>query len=334
MSKKKIITYIALGLLGAAVLFYVFLWWYGSDEYDVEYGISFNQYHAKSLGVDWKENYLAMLDELNPKYIRIAAMWNEVEPKPFEYDFSRVDWMMDQAKKHDTKVLLVVGQKAPRWPECHIPDWAEDYSDSKFKEHLIKYTEKVAKRYKKHEALDMWQVENEPFIGFKFGKCQYYKRDLVQEEIETVKDIDTDHKIMITDSGELSWWRKPAKLGDVLGSTLYRVIRLPNDFVFSYDWLPAGWYKFRARLWDKSYDEFFISELQAEPWFISSNDPTNTNISKQKETMSMQRVKDTLEFVEHTGASRAYIWGVEWWYYMKEKRGYDGYWNLMKKHFN
>mgnify|MGYP001615886757 CR=1 FL=1 len=90
---------------------YSWLWFKSQKNYPVEYGISFNQNHARDLGLDWKEVYTAMLTELKPKYIRIAAMWNEVEKNKGEYDFANVDYMMDKARELDSKVGLqrVVG---------------------------------------------------------------------------------------------------------------------------------------------------------------------------------------------------------------------------------
>ena len=58
---------------------YATLWLFSFKKYPVEYGISFNKSHAESLGLDWQETYLAMLNDLKPKYIRISANWDEIE---------------------------------------------------------------------------------------------------------------------------------------------------------------------------------------------------------------------------------------------------------------
>ncbi|MFB6182243.1 MAG: beta-galactosidase, partial [Candidatus Magasanikbacteria bacterium] len=269
MKRKLLYTAGAVVLLLALVYLSLFL--YGQKEYEVEYGISFDPSHARYLNLEWKQVYKRMLDDLNPKYVRIPAMWDEIESTKGKYDFSKVDWMMNQAKKNDTKVLLVVGQKAPRWPECHVPEWLGDYSSKKAKQHLFSYIRKTVKRYRDHQALEMWQVENEPFIHFKFGECDGYREELVDEEVELVESLDPGRKILITDSGEMGLWYKASKLSDVFGTTLYRAVRSPSGFVFTYDWLPAGLYKLKARVMGNSYNEFFVSELQGEPWFTDSN---------------------------------------------------------------
>lgn len=311
------------------VVSYGLLWLLSLQTYDVEYGISFNQTHASSLGLDWREVYRAMLDDLQPKYVRVAAMWSEVEKQPNNFTFEDVDFMMDEAQKHGTKVLLVVGQKSPRWPECHVPDWLANYDDQKSEDYLFQYIEKVVERYKDHQALELWQVENEPFIQFKFGDCSHYREELVPKEIGFVKTTDPDHEIVLTDSGELSTWQKASAFGDKFGSTLYRVVRTPHDFIFTYDWLPPIVYVAKARLWGISYSNFFISELQAEPWFQDAT-PLDVTIARQEETMNPQRLHKNLDYSKHVGASRAYLWGVEWWYWMKITQNDSRYWDIIQ----
>jgi hypothetical protein len=292
----------------------------------VEYGISFNQYHAASLGLDWQEAYLAMLTELEPDYIRIAAMWSEVEPVQGAYNFDPVDWMMDQAATHGVQVLLVVGQKAPRWPECHVPVWATELTPDAYREALYQYVTAITERYKDHTALELWQIENEAFINFTFGECEAFEEKIVPGEVALVRSIDSDHQVVMTDSGELATWRQPSKYGDILGTTMYRTVQTPGGNTLKYDWLPAGFYKLKARFWGKGYHDFFVAELQAEPWFTDS-DPLTTSIETQQQLFTPERMQENIAYASHVGASRVYLWGVEWWYYMKQVHDVDTYWN-------
>ncbi|PSO45975.1 MAG: hypothetical protein BRC22_00275 [Parcubacteria group bacterium QH_9_35_7] len=320
--------------VGIILFFYLSLFLASLKKYQPEYGVSFDPERANSLNLKWKQVYLSILQDLDPEYIRISAMWDRIEESKNEFDFSKIDWMIKEAEKHDTQVLLVLGQKAPRWPECHVPDWLEDYGSSQAKDYLFRYIRKTVNRYKEHKALAMWQVENEPFINFSFGECEKYREELVTEEIELVKNLDPDHEIVITDSGEMSSWYTASKVGDILGTTIYRSVRTPSGFIFTYDWLPAGFYKFKARLWGKDYDEFIVSELQAEPWFIGSSTPLNTSITRQKETLNPSRLRDNLDYSKRVGASQVYLWGAEWWYYMKKKRDKEQFWNIIKQELN
>jgi len=321
---------IVLALVSLLILVYLILVFSSKKSYPVEYGISFNQNHATSLGLDWKEVYTDMIVELQPQYIRIAAMWSEVEKVKNEFDYSDVDYMMDLAAEHDVRVVLVVGQKAPRWPECHVPGWF-NYDIVSTKKLLLRYVEGVVVRYKDHPALELWQVENEPFIPFEFGDCSGFQRDAVYDEIELVRSLDTEHSIIITDSGELSTWRKASAAGDLFGTTLYRVVRTPKGRIFSYDWLPPAFYRWKARIWRADYSEqVFVSELQAEPWFTDST-PTTTPIAIQEETMNPDRLLEHIAYTERIGFSRAYLWGIEWWYYMKEEHEDARYWEIVRQ---
>jgi len=319
-------------ILVILALIYGALWFSSKKTYQVEYGISFNQYHAESLGLDWKDVYLDMLEELKPKYIRIAAMWNEVEEKKDEQNFSNVDWMMDEAKKHNTKVVLVVGQKSPRWPECNMPQWLDE-TEEQTKGYLLNYVQSVVEGYRDNESLEFWQVENEPFIKFRFGECDYFNEEFVEDEIKLVRELDLSHKIIITDSGELSTWRKAINMTDYFGTTLYRVIRKSNGNIFTYDWLPPAVYRYKAKIWGQDLDKMFVSELQAEPWF-TSGDPNDTPLEIQEQTMNPERLKKHLDYAERIGVPRAYLWGVEWWYWVKEARGDSRYWNIIKDKIN
>lgn len=317
------------------VLFIVFVWalWLNHQTYPVTYGISFNQNHATSLGLDWKTAYQAMLEELQPRYIRIAAMWSEIEKEKGTYDFADIDWMMNLAEEHHVQVTLVVGQKAPRWPECHIPNWVDNqsYTPEQMREFISTYMTSVVHRYQHHSALEIWQVENEPFIPFEFGECDHYRADLVSEEIALVKNLDPKHPILITDSGELSTWRQSSRAGDYFGTTLYRIVRTPTGRIWTYDWLPAVVYRLKAALWGRNTNTMFVSELQAEPWFTGDG-AEHTSVEEQEKTMNPVRLKKHLEFVTHIGVPRAYLWGVEWWYFMKNTKGDDRYWNIVQQY--
>lgn len=308
---------------------YGYLWFNSKIKYPVEYGISFNRQHAESLGLVWQEVYLAMLDELKPKYLRIAATWTETQPAQDRYNGVEVDWQIQEAAKRGIKIILVVGQKAPRWPECHVPGWTKDLSAGEYETALFDYVKYIVERYKNNSALEMWQVENEPFIKFRFGECENFRQDLVEEEIKLVRSLDVNHKILITDSGELSTWREASRAGDIFGTTLYRIVRTPSGKIWNYDWLPAAFYRLKAEFWKISTNNFIISELQAEPWFTDIH-PEDTPIEEQEKTMNPERLEKHFDYVERIGVSRTYLWGVEWWYWMKEKQGDGRYWEMVK----
>ncbi len=328
----KLVFKIILPILAVTII--VFLWFLNKQAKPVEYGVSFSRTYAEWLGLNWETVYGGILKDLNVKYLRLPAPWDEMEIKEGKFDFMALDWQMDEAKKENAKVVLVVGQKTPRWPECRWPDWSLKYSDGILEEKFLNYIDVVVKRYKEHPAMDFWQVENEPFIKFPFGECSRFKKDWVKKEIEVVRSLDPKHKIMLTDSGEMGFWWGASHKGDYFGTTLYRVVRSGSGGVYTYNFLPPVFYKIKGMILVKNFSEAMIAELQMEPWFGPGEIPLNTSVEKQEETFNPERLKKNIEYVGRTGFSRAYLWGAEWWYWMKEVKGDSRFWNGVKTEIN
>ena len=104
----------------------------------------------------------------------------------------------------------------------------------------------------------------------------------------------------------------------------------PRGYYWNYDWLPAGFYKFKYKMWFPGDKPFIVSELQAEPWFTGAG-AESTSIEVQEKSMNLKRLKKHFDFVERMGVSRAYLWGVEWWYWMKTTQEDETYWEMVKE---
>ncbi len=74
------------------------------------------------MGFDPKIVYKETLDDLNVKNLRLIAYWDEIEPKPGKYDFTNLDWQIEEAQKRNVRAILAVEYRLPRWPECHEPE--------------------------------------------------------------------------------------------------------------------------------------------------------------------------------------------------------------------
>ncbi|OQX00643.1 hypothetical protein BWK69_01015, partial [Candidatus Parcubacteria bacterium A4] len=190
---------------------------------NISWGVNFSQIQSQALGLDWKENYLALLEEMNVKNFKLSAYWGLIEPEKDNYNFDDLDWQLEQAKKNNAKVILVVGMKAPRWPECHLPQWAKGLSKKEQQESILSMLKEVVSRYRNSNTITVWQVENEPL--FPFGECPWIDKGFLKKEIDLVKEIDyTEKPVMITDSGEGSFWFAAAQLGNIVGTTMYRKV--------------------------------------------------------------------------------------------------------------
>ena len=46
--------------------------------------------------------------------------------------------------------------------------------------------------------------------------------------------------------------------------------------------------------------------------------------------MNFARAQSTVEYASRTGFDEIYLWGVEWWYWLREKQGDGRFWRLGK----
>jgi endo-1,4-beta-mannosidase len=142
------------------------------------------------LGLDWKQLYLAVTEELGAKNIKLHTQWGA--------SFDDIDWQIKQAEKNNAKIIYVLGLKTGRWPECHMPEWAKTLEEKSQKTEILKHITETVMRYKDSKAIEYWQVENEPL--FKFGQCPnwYYKNDgFLKTEVALVKSLDPSREVII-----------------------------------------------------------------------------------------------------------------------------------------
>ena len=296
---------------------------------NIEWGVTFSAKFSRRLGLNWQKNFEAILSDLHPDRIRIVAYWDEIEKTKGNFDFSDIDWEINELQKKGIKTILAVGMKVPRWPECHIPDWAQSISTEEREKELQKYMAEVIKRYKTYQIIDAWQVENEPFLSF--GVCPERGNNFLSDEISLVKKIDPERPIITTDGGEFGLWYKAARQGDIFGTTMYR--RVYNEFFGYIDYhLPPGFFILKERLirflLDDYDKKFIVIELAAEPWM--QKQIYETPISEQFNFFDYNFFKDTISYAKEAGFDEYYFWGAEWWYYLKQN-GRPEIWNEAKK---
>ncbi len=301
----------------------------------IVWGVTFSEKFSRELGLDWKNNFTAVLNELRPKKIRLIAYWDEIEKTKGSFDFSGLDWQIDEAGRAGAKVILVLGMKVPRWPECHIPDWAKPLQTEERERFLRFYVGEAVKRYLDSPAVETWQAENEPFLMF--GECPRRGKDFLKKEVELIKSLDKTRAVLVTDSGELGLWYKAVKSGDVFGTTMYRKIypQFIGRFtgVFEYP-LPPGFFRFKEKLarfiTGEQDKRFIVVELQSEPW--GAVPIPELSFEEQLRIFSPDYFSETVDYAKAAGFDEYYFWGTEWWYYLKIN-DFPAFWNAAKTIF-
>ncbi len=304
----------------------------GPSPSQVRLGVSFSPKYAKYLGLDWKKTFIQSLDQLKVKSFRIPTYWDNIEKNEGIYDFSDTDFMLTEAGKRGAKVVLVVGARQPRWPECHYPDWSKKTAAGNRQKKTLELIKKVLERYKNNSSIWAWQVENEPFAWW-FGECDKADKVFLQQELNLVKKIDS-RPVIFTDSGEWGFWAESLNSADILGISIYKkAYNTPLGIYLTYPF-PAVSYNLKGKFINKLFfkdKKIIVSELQAEPW-LSMKDPRDSLPENQAKTFSIKEFKDNIDFVRKTGFEEGYLWGIEWWFWMDAK-GYPLYLDYAKSLF-
>lgn len=298
------------------------------------FGVTYVDWIAGRYGMDRREVFLEILDDLKVKRIRLPIYWDKVELADDSYNFKEIDWQLGEAEKRGTEVILALGRKLPRWPECHQPGWVLDKKDEEYeKKELLEFLEAVVEKYREHPALYAWQVENEPFLPFGEG-CPLFGGKFLDEELTLVRRLDPGHPVIVTDSGELSFWVRAMKHADIFGTTMYRTVWQENLGFYTYP-LPPGFFRIKralAELFVLSRPSI-VSELQAEPWGPYENYEYELfTIDEQLKNFNVETFREHIEYAKRTGFDEFYLWGVEWWYWMK-LQGYPEIWEEAKSLF-
>ncbi len=314
--RKIILILIAVGIALSLVLF--FLARKDVPEH-ITYGMSFNTMYARELGLDWKETYDAILADLGVRNLRLAAHWPMVEPIDDVYNFSELDYQVKQAEIVGADVILAVGRRLPRWPECHVPQWAQSLTAAQQQEQILSYVTVVMQRYKNSPAIKYWQIENEPYLEvFAKEHCGEFDEAFFKREVAHFRSQDDSRPFLITDSGNLGTWIEPYKLGDAFGTSVYIHFWNPELGQFR-TVLPPWFYRAKEGFMVLLYGEkeTMLIELSAEPWLLEPI--TNVDIETQYSRMDLEKFNDILEYAKDTRYQKQYLWGAEWWYWLKDK---------------
>jgi len=297
-------------------------------------GASFVPDYASYLGVDPHATFTAMLDDLHIRHFRLVSYWSDIERSRGTDDFSELDWEFSQAAARGAKITLAIGLRQPRWPECHMPDWATSEPKSVWQPQLEQFMTTVIDRYKGNPALESYQLENEYFLTA-FATCADESRSRLVEEAALVRKLDPSHTLIISRSQNAVGWPVGQPHADEYGISIYRRVWTPLfggryiDYPF-----PAWYYSFLAgaeKLW--SGKDTIIHELQAEPWTPHGAPINATSLAEQNKSFNADRLKGMVDFGKATGMRSMDLWGAEYWYYRMVKLHDTSVWNAARQEF-
>lgn len=309
--------------------------WYIQSEKNKpqEIGVSFIPDYARSLGVDPEETMDA-LTGIGVKQFRLVSYWSDMERTQGTYDFSQLDWQFKKAEAANAKVMLTVGLRQPRWPECHIPDWAAKEPASQWTPQLESFMKAVVERYKDSPSLQQYQLENEYFLKG-FGTCTDFSRQRLIDEYNLVKKTDPTHPIIVGRSNNSLGFPVGQPRPDEFSISVYKRVW---DAGVSRRYLeypqPAWFYGYLAGV-QKIFlgKNMVIGELQAEAWPPNGKPIPQTSLEEQDKSFNAERFKDRIAYGKATGMRQIDLWGAEYWYYRLTVLDDPSLWNVAKQEF-
>jgi hypothetical protein len=339
---QKTLTVLTVTFLICLAIMYGIARWYIWSERNKPFvlGTSFIPAYAQSLGVDPKQTLDALIKDVHVRNFRLVSYWDEMEPAPGTYDFSSLDWQFKDIEDAHGQVTLSLGLRQPRYPECHMPDWARKESPDVWKAQLNDFISQVVNRYKDSPALRSYQVENEFFLKG-FGICETIPgaldRSRLVNEFNLVKKLDSKHTVIINRSNNALGWPVGDPQPDEFGISIYK--RVWDQGFHTHRYLeypfPAWYYGFVAG-WQKIFTgkDMIIHELQAESWGPNGKQLQDISATEGDKSLDAKRLEGRVKFAQGTGMHEAYLWGSEYWYFRMVVQHDPSLWNVAKDMFS
>ena len=310
--------------------------WYISTQANIPltYGVSFIPDYAQSLGLNPEATMKALLN-IGVRQFRLTSYWSDIEPTKNNYDFSQLDWELNLANRYHAKVILTIGLRQPRWPECHPPSWINTSAPmNTWEPALLSFMSKVINRYKGNPALEAWQLENEYFLQG-FGACTNFSRARLVSEYQLLKQLDPAHSVIIGRSNNALGLPLGSPTPDFYGISIYKRVW---DAAVTHRYLeypyPGWFYGFLAGIQEIHQGRnMIIDELQAEAWPPNGQTIPHTSLYEQNKSLSAQRLEHRFAFGKSTGVKDIMLWGAEYWYYRMVILNDPSLWNVAKQQF-
>lgn len=337
---RVIIVTVGVILLMLGIMYGIARWYIAQSSHKpLVIGASFIPAYAESLDLDPKETMDALISDVGVRHFRLVSYWNQMEPEEGKYNFDLLDWQFAKAEAAGAKVTLSLGLRQPRWPECHMPDWARTKSVDQWQPQLEAYMGAVINRYKNSPALDSYQVENEFFLRG-FGDCEKItgsmERWRLVSEFNLVKRLDPNHRAIIARSNNALGLPVGEPTPDEFGISIYKrvwdagVTRRYLEYPF-----PAWFYAFVAGSQKVvTGKDMIVHELQAESWGPNGKHLSEISVEEGDKSFSAERFRDRVEFGKATGMREIYLWGAEYWRFRLVHQNDPSLWNVAKETFH
>lgn len=337
--QKVVVVSVGVLLLCLGIMYGIARWYIAQNSHKpMVIGATFIPAYAQSFGLDAEETMDALLNDVGVRHFRLVSYWDQLEPAAGTYDFSLLDWQFAKAEAKGAKITLGLGLRQPRWPECHMPDWARGKPINQWQPQLEAFITATVNRYKASPALDSYQLENEFFLKG-FGECNQIPDSMARwrlvNEYNLVKKLDPKHTLIISRSNNALGVPVGEPTPDEFGISIYKRVW---DAALTHRYLeypfPAWYYAFVAGTQKiVTGRDMVIHELQAEAWGPNGKHLSELTVEEANKSFNAERFRARIKFAEGTGMREVYLWGAEYWYHRLKNQHDPSLWNVAKEVF-
>jgi hypothetical protein len=98
--------------------------------------------------------------------------------------------------------------------------------------------------------------------------------------------------------------------------------------------LPPQYFWLKANLIHLLYPDkpIIVSELQAETW--GHHMPYETPVEEQFKSLDLNQFQENINYAKQVGFPEVYLWGAEWWWWLKTTQGHPEFWEAAKNLLN
>jgi hypothetical protein len=323
---------------------------------DTLLGFSFRPLQARALGLDPDETLARLLD--HPVHlVRLAAYWNEMEPRPGAFDASGLDRQIDAAERAGKQIIVCVGAvKSFGYPEFFVP--AHHLAEPLAEGTLVRpqdrrplldaatgFLTRLVTRYAGRAAIIAWQVEHEAVDPLGVEHSWRLAEAFAAAEVDAVRAADPSRPVLMNGFLPTSApvrlqqrWRTrdqgdslavAQRLADIVGVDYY-----PRHALAAAGPLTAYLDGSRSRRPRRERQQLLawaaanrrtimIAEGQAEPWeaVTTPPDPRGQAMSSCLPEHVIANYNDCLEL---TGLWAYLFWGAEYWV-LRDRHGDPSY---------
>jgi hypothetical protein len=308
------------------------------------------------MGLEPRATLLTLLEHPY-ELVRLAALWNRMEPAPNVFDPAWLDWQVDAAERAGKQVIVAVGAvKNFGYPEFFVPrhhlptplpegKLVSEASHPALLDAAVEFVARVVERYRGRESVIAWQVEHEAVDPLGVEHSWRLATGFVRREMAEVRWLDPKRPVLLNGflpmssavAAQQSWRTRDQgdslsvaeEVADIIGVDFYpcHALGAAGGWTAYLDSREPEWPR-RARCLFKQGRRVMITEGQAEPWeaVTTPPHPAGRAMASCPPERVIENCNRCLVLARESGRPlESYLfWGAEYWL-LRQQAGDESY---------